>query len=264
MSANYLADNLKVADLVALKAIAAGDRRDGMIKIVDAITSPTPNYNLKDISYRYDASSSLDAAEPAIVEPDDSAGRYIMDSPRIHFATTAPTNPPVLGGLIWIALLDTPTRKVIWRSRFDLPDTPTVDDWIPDYTTTIDGVPTFNADYVGQIVEDSNTNYKYRAINITGDWILSYRDNELVVGADITGDETVGLSYHGTRKKLTSSAIITVPSGLININFQLISYGVTLTVRAGASTTLNNATADIVLTDAIANVFNIGDDWYVS
>ena len=264
MSANYLADSLKIADLVSLKAIAAVDRRDGMIKIVDAIASATPNYNLKDIRYRYDASSSLAALEPAIIEPNDSAGRYIMDSPRIHFATAAPANPPVLGGMIWIAFFATPDRKVIWRSRHDLPDAPTIDDWIPDYTTIIDGVPTFNADYVGQIVEDSNTGYKYRAINITGDWVLSYRDNELVVGTDITGDETVGLGYHGSRKKLTSSAIITIPSGLIDINFQLISYGVTLTVRAGASTTLNNATADIVMTDAIANIFNIGDDWFVS
>ncbi len=96
MSISFLADTLKIPNLATLKAIAQAERRDGMVKIVDAIVSTDPAYNLKDILYRYDASSSLTALEPAIVEPDDSSGRYIMQPPLIHFGTAAPVDPPPL------------------------------------------------------------------------------------------------------------------------------------------------------------------------
>lgn len=265
MTLTFLSDTLKIADLTTLKAIASSERRDGMIKIVDSITSATPNYNLKDVSYRYDASSSLTALEPAIIEPDDSAGRYIMQSPRIHFATVAPSNAPSLANLTWVAFLDTPTRKVIWNSPLDLSDTPVIEDWIPNYTPSdIDVKPTFNADFIGQIVRNTTTGYIYEAINITGDWVLSITYNGFVSSADITGDETVNIGYHGSKKKLTSNAIITLPASLINTEFKLISFGTTLTLRPDVGTTLNGGTVDIVLTDAIASVFNLGDDWFVS
>ena len=262
MTLTFLSDSLKIADLVALKAIAFSERRDGMVKIVDAIASVSPIYNLKDITYRYDASSSLDAAEPAIVLPDDSNGRWIMERPRIIMGTLVPSSPPPLADLTWVAFLDTPSRKVIWHSPVNLSDTPTIDDWQPNYDPIdLDGIPTFSAEFVGQKVRDTNTGYIYRAINNTGDWVLSKIDNNFVPGTDILGDETVGLSYHSTRKKLTSNAIVTLPASLINIEFQLISFGTTLTLRPDTGTTLNNGTADIVITDAIASVFNLGDDW---
>ncbi len=265
MTPTFLSDTLKIVDLATLRAIAVSDRKDGMIRIVDSITSAVPVYNLKHITYRYDASSSLLAVEPAIVKPDDSVGRWIMQSPSIHFGTVPPSNPPEIENLTWVAFLDRPTRKVTWRSRYDLSDTPTIDDWLPSYDPiNIDGIPSFNADFVGQKVKDTNTGYIYRAVNITGDWVLSKIDNNLVVGADITGDQTVGLGYQGTRKKLTSNAIITLPASLINIEFQLISFGTTLTLRPDRETTLNNSTADVVITDAIASVFNLGDDWFLS
>ena len=265
MTLTFLSDTLKIANLATLKAIASSDRRNGMIRIVDGINVASPNYNLKDVNYRYDASSSLTALEPAIVEPDDSAGRWIMRSPRIHFATVAPTNPPTLANLTWVAFLESPTRKVIWNAPWDLSDTPTIVDWLPNYMPIdLAGIPTFNADFVGQIVRDTNTGYIYEAVNITGDWVLRLQDNGFVSGADIAGDETVGIGYHGTKKKLTSNAIITLDSGLINLEFQLISFGTTLTLRPGAGTTLNNGTVDLVLTDAIASVFNLGDDWYAT
>ncbi len=263
MTLTFLSDSLKINDLATLRAIAVTNRRDGMVKIVDSIVPALSLYNLKDITYRYDASSSLVADELAIVEPDDSVGRWIMQSPRIHLGTVAPNNPPEIANLTWIAFLETPSRQVIWRSPYNLSDTPVVEDWIPSYEPIeLEGIPSFNADFVGQKVKDTNTGYIYRAINQTGDWVLSKIDNNLVIGANVTGDEIVGVGYHCTRKKPTSNAIITLPTGLINIEFQLISLRTTFTLRPDTGTTLNNGSADLVITNAIVSVFNLGNDWY--
>ncbi len=271
MSVAFLADTLKIPNLATLKAIAASERRDGMLKIVDLIASTTPAYNLSNILYRYDASSSLTALEPAIIEPDDSSGRYIMQPPLIHFGTAAPVDPPPLPDMTWVAFLTSPDRKVIWRSKVDLSDTPVLDDWLPSSVpSSITGVPSFSADFVGQKVIDTNTNYVYKAINTTGDWILSIQDNGFVTGAAITGDETLTLSSHGQMRSLTANAIVTLPAGLTtNIELRLVVFdaiaggAVTLTLRPDTGTTINGGTIDINANNTIAQVFNIGSDWFV-
>lgn len=270
MSLSFLADTLKIPDLITLKAIALSERRDGMIKIVDAISSTDPVYNLQSVNYRYLASSSLPELLPAIVEPDDGNGRYVMQFPPIHFGNAAPSEPPPLAGLIWVAFLTSPTRKVVWRSPLDLSTSSTVADWQPDKSpSSIDSVPSFNADFVGQKVKDTNTGHIYQAIDQTGDWILSLQDNGFVAGADITGDETLDLTYHGVLRSLTGNAIITLPLLTTNIEtklavFDAIAGGtVTLTLSPGASTTLNGGTVDISINNKIVRVFNLGSNWFI-
>lgn len=263
MTLTFLTDSFKIADLATLKGLT--DRRDGAIKVIDAITSATPLYNLKDVTYRYDASSSLEALEPAIIEPDDSSGRWIMQPPRIIFSTIAPSNPPTLADLTWVAFLTVPDRKVIWRSLSDLSDTPVIEDWIPDYLPiAIDGIPSFSADFENQLVQDSNTGYIYKAANLSGDWVLSLQDNGFVSGADIVGDETLTIASHGTSRKLTANAIVTLPAGLgLNIELKLLVYGgLSLTLRPDTGTTLNEGTVDIPANDTVVTLFNTGDNWY--
>ncbi len=263
MTLTFLTDSFKIADLATLKALT--ERRDGAIKVIDSISSTTPPYNLKDVTYRYDASSSIEALEPAIIEPDDSSGRWIMQSPRLIFNTLAPSNPPALADLTWIAFLTVPDRKVIWRSRPDLSDTPVIEDWIPDYLPiAIDAIPSFSADFENQVVRDSNTEYIYKAINLSGDWILSLQDNGFVAGTDIVGDETLTIASHGTIRKLTANAIVTLPASLsFNIELKLLIYGaLSLTLRPDAGTTLNEGTVDIPASDTVVTLFNTGDSWY--
>ena len=263
MTLTFLTDSFKIADLATLKALT--ERRDGAIKVIDFIASTTPSYNLKDITYRYDASSSIEALEPAIVEPDDSSGRWVMQPPRIIFSTVAPSNPPTLADLTWIAFLTVPDRKVIWRSRYDLSDTPVFEDWMPNYCPIpIDGVPSFSADFENQVVKDINTGYIYKAVNLSGDWILSLQDNGFVSGTDIIGDETLTIASHGTIRKLTANAIVTLPVSLsLNIELKLIVFeGLSLTLRPDAGTTLNENTVDIPASDTVVTLFNTGDSWY--
>ncbi len=271
MSLSFLADTLKIPDLASLRAIASSERRDGMIKIVDAISSTDPIYNLQNVTYRYLAASSLTELLPAIVEPLDGNGRYIMQFPPIHFGLSAPSEPPPLAGLSWVAFLNSPTRRVVWRSPLDLSTSPTVADWQPDKSpSSIDGVPSFNADFVGQKVKDTNTGYIYQAINQTGDWILSLIDNGFVAGSDITGDETLDLTYHSQVKSLTGNAIITLPLLTTNIETKLAVFdavaggAVTLTLTPGASTTLNGGTVDISKNNTVVKIFNLGSSWFAS
>ncbi|MDJ0689221.1 MAG: hypothetical protein QNJ41_11990 [Xenococcaceae cyanobacterium MO_188.B32] len=260
-----LPDYLKVTDLTALKALTEiTERRNGEIKIVDVVASATPEYNLSDVAYRYNSASSADNLEPAIVVPDDSNGRWVMVNNPIAIATAAPTTAPAKENVRYIAILETPTRVVEWHSPPYLPATPAVEDWHPVIKAIdIGEVPTFNADFVGQLVKDTNTGWVYKAIDLTGSWVLSLP--HFVYGTDVTAAETLTLEYHGQYKKVTADLTLTLPSGLVtNIEAKVIVPAtITLTLSPDTGTTLNGGTGTITATNTTATVHNNGDDWFV-
>lgn len=262
-----LADYLKITDLTALKALTSiTDRRNGEIKIVDSVSSTSPEYNLTHTSYRYDSASSADSLEPAIVVPDDSNGRWFMVSHPVAFATAVPATAPPKENIRYIAYLETPTRTVEWYSALFLSASPTVSDWIPvQQIVSINEVPSFNADYIEQLVKDSNTGWVYKAIDQAGNWILDIPINGFVYGSDLTTAETLSLTYHGQYKKVTSSLTLTLPAGLAtNIEARLIvDSSSTLTLQPDTGTTLNGGIVTIDATNTTATLHNNGNDWQV-
>ena len=264
-----LPDYLKITDLSALKALSdITQRRDGEIKIVDAVSSTSPEYNLKDVLYRYSINSTASAIEPAVVAPDDNNGRWFMVSDAIAFSTTPPAAAPAKENITYVAILDNPPRKTKWVSPQYLTPTPLLADWQPVLEPIeIPAPPSFNADFNQQLVKDVIAGYVYEAIDLNGNWKLSIPHNGFIYGDDLSTPTTLGaIDFHGQYKKVVANLTLTLPAGLgANIESRLIvSTGINLTLSpddaSGAS--LNGSSSDVVVTEKTIVLHNDGDDWF--
>ena len=189
-----------------------------------------------------------------------------MTGHPVAFATAAPSAAPSKENIRYIAYLETPSRVVKWRSPLYLSSTPVVGDWIAVVDIVdINEVPSFNADFVGQLIKDTNTNWIYKAIDQTGSWILDISNNGFVYGNDLATAETLSLSYHGQYKKVTSTLTLTLPAGLTtNIEARLIvDAAATLTLQPDTGTTLNGDSITIDATNTTVTLHNNGNDWQV-
>ncbi|ELS01175.1 hypothetical protein Xen7305DRAFT_00008770 [Xenococcus sp. PCC 7305] len=300
MSLNTLAALQKIPNLTVLRALGDATalinagisnpsddqkaRIDGMRRLVTAIAendiTPVPTnheFDLRNIEYVWRQTSTLAALEPGIVAPLDDVGRYFMINNPVTYQATAPAEAPTIPSLLYIAELTSPTRFVKWRSPDKLPDTPVVGDWIPDYDPIeVDiadpGLPTFNADFVGQKVKNINatsqTGVVFEAVDTTGTWKASLVDNGgFVFGANITGNLTIDGAIGGKQRNLTASSVVTLPDDLPNIRFQLAVFdaiaGSAITLELAAATTINGSAGSISgLANNIYTVWNNGNAWY--
>ncbi|NES93070.1 hypothetical protein [Okeania sp. SIO2B9] len=255
----FLAQALAVPTLADLKNIDSVSRKDKTIRIVNTVSSS----NQQDVLYRYDVSSSLDELEPAIAIPSDSNGRWIQVTDRIHVAAALPSNPPPLKDMEWVATLTGPTRILILKSSEDLTA------WEQKQPTEITGEPTFNADIPNQLVIDTATGYSYKAIDQNGKWIALKLNNNYLLASDINGDATIDHLYHNRSKKLVANSLLTLPTGLIDIEFRVMIFdaiaggAVTLTLSPASGATLNGGTGNIPVTNKVVQIFNHGDEWFV-
>jgi len=157
-----------VADLAALTAIAPSTVRiNGYLKLVlNPGNSEPPTW------YTYVAASTLATFGTIVLTPDDSptAGRWYKQSSLTHYASANPATAPLLRGILWIASLSSPTRRVRYLSC----GTAIAGDWVPHGNTPIvgSGAPAFTPDYVGQLYDDATGNTLYIAEGTTSssDW----------------------------------------------------------------------------------------------
>lgn len=156
-------DVMVVADLVELKTLS--DIGTGKLRRVDGefrlVKNPADNY--PPMFYQYRAELDLSDLLPGIVEPDDGVGAWIASEPVV-LSNTNPVNPPPLRNIEWIATLGTPDRVVRYRS-YNLSTPAVVGDWQPVREFIgVSGVPTFDPDYLGQLVIDTTSFERYVAV----------------------------------------------------------------------------------------------------
>lgn len=263
------------------------NRVNGLQLTVPTITNtnladPLANndFLLSNVRYIYRNTSNLTVAEPAIVDSFGSVGRWIMTDNAIAFQKAAPSEPPAISNMTWVAELTSPDRLVTWRSPRHLPGTPTIDDWIGD-TTPIEvdvadkaALGAFNADFEGQKIKSTNylSGTVFEAVDTSGTWIASLSDNgTFVVEEDITGDETIAIPIAGYQRNLTASSVITLPDGLNrNISFKLAVFdaiagsAITLDLAVSGTAIVNGGTSITGIANQIVTISNFGDAWYVN
>lgn len=161
-------DVLVVPTLVELKALTdtgtgANKRTDGGFRIVKS-----PGTNLPPMMYVYRAELTAEDALPGIVQPTDETGAWIAQDP-FTIATTKPINPPTIVNQEWRATLSTPDRLVRWKA-YALSSIPLAADWSPVRgDIPILGAPTFEPDYLGQVVINTANQNRYKAIALVAD-----------------------------------------------------------------------------------------------
>ena len=162
----------QVADLTALKAIDVTSIANNSYQTVLSVADT--NYQFAYALYYWDATATFTPIEPTVIKPDSvtlpDPGRWISLLPMV--ATVAPTNAPEFSNQEYWAVLTAPDRLVKWRSPIILPTTPTVNDWISDYTPiAIATTPTFNSDFPGQVVVAIDTGIRYKDTDGAGTWV---------------------------------------------------------------------------------------------
>lgn len=110
-----------------------------------------------------------------IVQPDDEPPtfRWVKMSNLVHYASTEPTHTPLYKGIIWVASLTSPTRRVCWIST----DTSSLADWTPIGNPVLTGTvapPTaFAPDFRGQHYVNTTANALFigEDVNLDTDWV---------------------------------------------------------------------------------------------
>lgn len=100
-----------------------------------------PGVGLGPDEYVYVSGASYATLPPLIIS--GVGGQWIKRN-LFHHATTTPTTPPPFAGIIWLAVLSSPARKLLYLS------TPT--EWVLMPTpVAANAAPTLPGDYVGQL-----------------------------------------------------------------------------------------------------------------
>ena len=168
----------QIGNLIQLKALDVANIADNSPRLVIDISGSDPDYQFYYAYYYWDSTSTLTVAEPAVVAPDSvidpatEPGRWISTQLPI-IDNAIPAIAPEQADKQYRAILSNPDRTVIWRSPLSLPTTPVVSDWIPSYepiAISLNGAPAFNAEFLGQLVVDTDTGSFYRATDLTGTW----------------------------------------------------------------------------------------------
>ena len=160
-------------DLDDLRSIDTSTLTDGSYRVVKEIKGELYDFKYKTY-YWYPDLVVPDYLEPAIAISsgiaDFSPGRWVCtDVPIVSY--DRPIGGPALSNLEWIAILYDPERTVRYYSKIILPASVNQDDWHPVREIIKTFVePTFNADYVGQLVLTEDTNQIYKAIDTDGNW----------------------------------------------------------------------------------------------
>lgn len=162
--------NHAVADLTALKAIGASSIRiNGYTKFVLSPAAGEPP-----AEYVYRTSFTAAVLGSIVVAADDNPtnAKWVKTSQLVHYATAAPNAAPPLRGILWVATLSSPSRRVLWMSI----GTSATTDWIPFGNQVISstGAPGFTPDFVGQMYDDRTANATYSAegVSSSSDWVL--------------------------------------------------------------------------------------------
>lgn len=248
----------EVADIAELKTL--GSQPTGkLIRVLNdrRIVKDAGNGFINN-TYFYDPASTLTEELPAIVEPSDTNGRYIMANP-VFFVSAIPSSPPAIANSTAIVSLTTPNRTLVYKA-FGLSDPPVVADWkLIKTPIVISTAPTFAPDYQGQIVIDSTTGIEYLADGQdanSGSWL----PRGLIYGGAITGAKTIGLGDRNRWFTFANGATITLPDNPgKQIEFELIGDPIT------ATATLSVTNATLIGNSSVTGVAKVrsdGTSWY--
>ncbi len=210
--------------------------------------------------YAYRPDLDFLEALPAFVKPSDNQGTWIMSNNPFILATAIPQNAPDMAGVRYYASLSSPDRTLEYFA-LSLSDPVAVADWqVIRSAIDINGAPTFAPDYQGQRVRDLNTGIEYIA-NGTAANSSSWVPTEIIKGANITADKTIGLGDRNRWFEFSNGHTLTLPAGLTRrVYFELVGspQTATLTLAAASGATL---VGDPAVTGS-ARIRNDGSTWY--